>query len=996
MTTRLISGYLLASAILVHGIDLPGQSRPRSLKDQLPRLKPTEPADAGKTFQLPAGFKMELVAHEPQVASPVAAAYDEDGRLYVVEMRDYPNPRKPGEPALGRVRLLDDRDGDSVYETATVFAEGLNWPTGIACWDGGVFVTAAPDILYLKDTDGDRKSDIRKVAYTGFVVYNVQALVNGLQWGVDNRIYGVTAANGGEIRPGDKPDATPVSVRGRDFRFDPRTGVFEAIAGTAQFGNTFDDWYNRFVCANRLVCGHVAMPAHALARNPHLPAARMVQDCAAEGSSEVLPMFQISPPEPWRVVRTKRYIDEGQKQPTSEMKVTGIFTSGTGATIYRGAAYPERYRGQEFIGNVAGNLVHRRSLEPKGATFTATRVDWGSEFLASTDNWFRPVNFVNAPDGTLHALDMYREVVEHPWSIPDDIKSHLDLYSGSDRGRIWRLTPIGFKRTDPPRLGRATAAELVAMLENPSAWWRETAQRLLYRSQDRAAIDPLRKLSRESKSPLARMHALWALDGLNALETGDILAALKSETAGLREHALRLAERRVKSLPELAVAVRAGADDADARVRFQTAIVLGELADDDSTAALLAIARRDAADPWTRLAVLSSAAERSHTLFAALLKDGHVPTASERDLLGQLAAVVGARNKHAEMERTLTRICDAETPLPKATREALFISLGDGLLRTGKTLQSLKLPAGSPVRVLLDSLIADASRTAGNPMASDSAKVRALQILVHADFTTSKPAFEAALDPRQPQEVQLAAVRALRSTADPGAPAVLLARWSSYTPAVRGEVVSTLSGRAAWAAALLDSVEMGTVTRSQIDSTRQALLKNHRDAKVRERAATLFTAVTSETRQKVLDRYKAAAEKAGDTAKGREVFRRECAGCHVAGSIGQNVGPSIASIGTKTASELLIGILDPNREVDPRYLNYTATLLDERTTSGIIAAESPTAITLRRSDGQGETILRSQILELRSTKLSLMPEGLEEKITPAEMADLLAFLLGPQ
>ena len=967
---------------------------PPSLKDQLPRLKPTVPAEAARTFRVLGGFSMDLVAHEPQVASPVAAAYDEDGRLYVVEMRDYPNPRKPGGRAIGRIRLLEDTDEDGVYETATVFAEELNWPTGIACWDGGVFVTAAPDILYLKDTDGDRKADVRKIAFTGFVVYNVQALVNGLQWGVDNKIYGVTAGNGGEIRPGNKPDAPPVSVRGRDFRFDPRTGDFEAIAGTAQFGNSFDDWYNRFVCANRLVCGHVTMPAHALARNPHLPASRMVQDCAAEGSSEVLPMFPASPPEPWRVVRTKRYHDEGAKMPRSEMVVSGVFTSGTGVTIYRGAAYPEQYRGQAFVGNVAGNLVHRRALAPKGATFTATRIDSKAEFLASTDNWFRPVNFLNAPDGTLHVLDMYREVVEHPWSIPDDIKSHLDLASGKDRGRIWRLTPPGFKRPAPPRLGKATPDDLVAALENPNAWWRETAQRLLFERQDKTAVGPLRALCRASRWPLARMHALWALDGLGALEAADIFTAMKSDTAGLREHALRLAEPRLRASPELTGAVRERAEDPDARVRFQAAIVLGELADDASSAALVTIARRDAADPWARLAVVSSSATRSHRLFETLLRDRE-PAPAELDLLGQLAAMVGTRNSPAEVEPVLGRIADPDTPLPESAREALLVAFGDGLMRTGKTLQALKLPPGSVPGALFDSLVARASKVAANPAATVPARVRALQLLAHAEFATGKPTFEAALDPRQPQEVQLAATRALRTTADPEAPAVLLARWASYTPAVRGEVLSTLSGRPAWSSALLDAVDAGTVTRSQIDSTRQAVLKNHRDPKVRDRAAKLFAAATTATRQQAINRFKTAAGKPGNVANGREVFRRECASCHVSGSIGQNVGPSIASIGTKTVQELLVSVLDPNREVDPRYLNYNVTLMDDRTTSGIITAESPTAITLKRADGQGETVLRSQIEELRSTKLSLMPDGLEEKITPTEMADLFAFLLSP-
>ncbi len=987
--TRLAALLLLCAAAITAAAQ---PDRP-PLKDQLPRLKPTASAEAAKTFRALDGFRMDLVACEPQLASPVAAAYDEDGRLFVVEMRDYPNPHKPGEPGLGRIRLLEDRDGDGVYETASVFAGDLHWPTGIACWDGGVFVSAAPDIWYFKDTKGTGVADVRKKVYSGFVVYNVQALVNGLQWGVDGKIHGVTAGNGGEIRPADKPDAPPISVRGRDFRFDPRTGVFEAIAGTAQFGNAFDDWYNRFLCANRLVCSHVVMPAHALARNPHLPASKMVHDCAAEGSSEVLPMFPISPPEPWRVVRTKRYIDENQKQPQSELAVTGIFTSGTGLAIYRGAAYGEKYRGQEFVGNVAGNLVHRRGLTPNGATFTARRLDEKAEFLASTDNWFRPVNMLNAPDGTLHIIDMYREVVEHPWSLPDDIKAHLDLTSGRDRGRIWRLTPPGFKLPAAPRLGKATTAELVATLENPNAWWRETAQRLLYQRQDKTAVGPLRALTQESKFPLARMHALWALDGLGALETTDTLAALKSDTAGLREHALRLAEPRVKTSPELATAVRKAASDPDPRVRFQAAIVLGELPDDESTRALVAIAKKDAADPWARLAVLSSSATRAHFIFPKLLGDTE-PTAAELDMLGQLAAVVGARNKPTEADAVLGRIADPKAPLPKTAREALLLAFGDGSLRAGKPLHASLAP-GTDQWDLFQSLVADAAKAALAPDTAPAARVRALQLLAHAEFKTGKPAFEAALDPRQPQEVQLAAVRALRTTADAGVPGVLLARWAAYTPTVRAEVLATLSGRPAWTLALLDAVEKGAVARSQIDSVRQATLKNHRDPKVRDRAAKLFAAATSDARQKAIDRYKSAAEKPGDVAKGREVFKRECASCHVAGTIGVTVGPSIASIGTKTAQELLTSVLDPNREVDPRYLNYAVTLNDDRTLSGIISAESPTAITLRRADGQGETVLRSQIAELRSTKLSLMPEGLEEKISAAEMADLLAFLLAP-
>jgi putative membrane-bound dehydrogenase-like protein len=973
----------------------PPAGQARSLKDEIPPLVPKEPAEAAKTFRVLDGFRMDLIAHEPQVTSPVAAAYDEDGRLYVVEMRDYPDPLKPGETPLGRIRLLEDRDGDGFYETSHIFAEGLPWPTGIACWDGGVYVTAAPDIWYLKDTKGDGKADIRRKVYTGFVAYNVQALVNGLQWGVDNRICGVTAGNGGAIRPSDQPEAKPISVRGRDFRFDPATGRFEAISGTAQFGNAYDDWYNRFLSANRLVTGHVAIASQYLARNPYLPLARVVQDCAAEGVDVPLPMYQISPAEPWRVVRTRRYIEEKQKQPLSEMVVKGIFTSGTGIAIYRGAAYPEKYRGNAFVGNPAGNLVHRRLLTPQGATFVATRADREVEFVASTDNFFRPVNCLNAPDGTLHIIDMYREVVEHPWSLPDDIKAALDLSSGRDRGRIYRLTPPGFQRPAPPRLGKASTKELVATLENPNSWWRETAQRLLYQRQDKSAVPLLRQLARQSASPLTQLHALGTLDGLGALEMADVALALNSHVSGLREHGLRLAEPRLKGAPELAKKVLALGQDQDARVRFQAALTLGELSRDETAAALARIARRDAKDPWLRLAVLSSSGERADRLLDLLVQgkpEAFAATEPGLALLHALAAVIGARNRPPEIEHTLRVLADAAGGSRLVQRE-LVLGLDEGLLRAGKTLESLKLAAGEPAGRLLRELFTEAAKTAVDEQATVSVRTQAVQLLGRAEPLIAMPTLRLLLDPRQPQPIQLAVARSVRNSTFADVPGLLLERWSSYTPPVRAEVLAVLSARTAWTAALLDAMASRKILVADVDAPRRQLLLKHRDAQVRARAVELFGDLSKTPRAEIVTRYRPALELKRDTTRGRAVFQRECASCHMGGGIGQNVGPAIASIGTRTPETLLISILDPNREVDPRYLNYSLVTRDGRFLTGIIAAETDTAVVLRRTDGASDTILRTQIEELNSTGQSLMPEGFEQKINQQEMADLLAFLM---
>ena len=406
-----------------------------------------------KTFETVDGFRMELVAAEPLVQSPVAVAFDADGNLYVAEMRDYPYKPKPGHVPLGTVRLLRDTDGDGRFDQSHVFADGLLWAAGIAPWKGGVFVTAPPDIWYLKDTDGDGKADLRQKVYTGFGTQNQQAMVNNLTWGLDHMIYGAAAGNGGTIRPANDLRAPGVSVEHSDFRFDPMTGGFEPLSGSNQFGNTFDDWGNRFTCNESHPLSHPVLPRRALARNPFLTIPSAVNDIL--GGS--VPIFRISPIERWRQIRSSRRIAHGVRSAESAGASHHVVDAGAGVTVYRGSAYPAEFYGNVFVGDAQNNLVHRRILVPDGPTFRAVRGprEQATEFVRSSDNWFRPVNFVNAPDGTLYVLDMSRAVIE-AIHIPLDVVKHLDLKQGRDQGRIYRIAPPGFRFTPPPRLSQAT------------------------------------------------------------------------------------------------------------------------------------------------------------------------------------------------------------------------------------------------------------------------------------------------------------------------------------------------------------------------------------------------------------------------------------------------------------------------------------------------------------------------------------------------------------
>ena len=439
---------------------------------------------------------MELVAHEPLVASPIAAEFDENGQLYVCEMRDYPYKPKPGNKPLGTIRLLRDTDGDGVFDESHVFADGMLWAGGVVPWKGGVFVAAPPDIWYLKDTDGDFKADVKVKVFTGFGLRNQQSIMNNLRFGLDHKIYGSTSYNGGTIRRGDDDKSPGVTVTGHDFRFDPETHEFETISGTIQFGNSFDDWGNRFTCSQAQPLLHVVLPQQYLARNPYLAVPTAINDIARAS----VPVFRISPIEHWRQIRSDRLATFTHRDPAKFGVSQHVIDAAAGITVYRGAAYPKEFYGNVFVGEAQHNLVHRRTLVPDGVTFKSQRADENTEFVRSSDNWFRPVNFINAPDGTLYVLDMSREIIESN-NIPLDVAKYLDLKNGRNQGRIYRLAPPGFRSPKPPRLGDATTAELVATLENPNGWWRDTAHRLIHERQDKSCVPALQSASGQKRNP---------------------------------------------------------------------------------------------------------------------------------------------------------------------------------------------------------------------------------------------------------------------------------------------------------------------------------------------------------------------------------------------------------------------------------------------------------------------------------------------------------------
>ncbi|MGD9647394.1 MAG: PVC-type heme-binding CxxCH protein, partial [Pirellulales bacterium] len=439
------------------------------LADVIP--EPKSPTAAQQSLVPRADMVAELVAAEPLVEDPVAFDWDAQGRLWVVEMRDYPSG-VDGRPG-GRVRVLVDTDGDGRYDKSSVFLDELRYPTSVFTWRNGALVLAAPDLLYAEDRDGDGRSDHTEVLFTGFARGNPQHLANGLVWGLDNWIYGANGDSGGRVRAAGSDDDH--AIGGRDFRLRPADGSFEPIEGFTQFSRPRDDWGNWFGCSNANPFWQYVLSDHYLSRNPHVapPDGRM----PVSGNPGVAPVYPLS-----------RLLERFNDPHTANR-----FTSACGATIYRDELLGPGFEGNVFISEPVHNLVHREVMVADGVRVVSRRAadEQRSEFLAASDNFFRPTTIKTGPDGALWVADMYRYVIEHPEWIPREMQKKLDLRAGSDQGRIYRVYPVGTTPRPIPKLGELDAAGLVAALESPNGWVRDKAQQLMIERGGRDAVAAL-------------------------------------------------------------------------------------------------------------------------------------------------------------------------------------------------------------------------------------------------------------------------------------------------------------------------------------------------------------------------------------------------------------------------------------------------------------------------------------------------------------------------
>jgi putative membrane-bound dehydrogenase-like protein len=985
-------GGLLGLFVVVVFLGYAGESKPES--------KPLSPREEQATFKIAKGFVIELVASEPEVVDPVAMAFDERGRLFVAEMHAYPNEGVgTGVVVSGKIKVLEDQDGDGVFEKSTVFADKLRLPNSVMPYRNGLLVSNAPELIFLEDKDGDGKADGQRVLYSGFDLANIQQMLNGLQWGLDNWVYGLAGSKGGSIKSAEKPGQSVVELRGRGIRFKPdQPGSLEPITGGGQFGLAPDDWGNWFVNTNSQHLRHMVLPDHYLRRNPDLPVTAVTLDIADHGAA--CKVHRLSPFESWRVERTTRRKEsaDAKRFAATELIPGGFVTSGCGPVIYCADLFPPAYRGNSFICDPANNLVHRDVLAPNGATFTARRGEEDHEFLASTDNWFRPVFLCLGPDGALYLADFYREIIETPLSLPDDIKKRWNLNSRG-KGRIWRIRPEGKYQPQKLDLTRASGEELVKHLESRNRWWRITAQRLLVQRQEKGVVPALETLAREADFLPGVVHALWTLRGLEAFHPKLAIRLTQEAEPFARVHALRLAEDYLKAKPGENDPVfdkapfRDLANDPTPQVRFQAAFSLAEF-----PTSLYQILRRDLADPWIQTAVLSSvntpqkAAAQLSLLTVEVAKTTEMHPAHVK-LFNKLGYLVATRGKDAELGVAFTVLGRLEK-FPRL-QGALLEGVGSGLQNQKLTIEDLLRKDSFRLgRFWLD-FVEAVARRAGLDNANLEDREEAIRLLGHAPLEVASKVLAPQLLPTQPQAIQLAVVRSLGQHPGVKVAELLLESWPSLSPSIRREVLEVLFARPERVRELLRYIEQNKVLGSQLEPAKLTLLRNYPDAKLRAEALKLLAKQVAPARQKVVETYQAALDLKGEPDRGRAVFKKTCTACHRLEDVGVEVGADLLSVlPNKTPERLLIDILDPSREVDPRFIEYLVATNSGKVVTGLIAAETAASVTLRRAEKTEDTLLRTQIESIQSSAKSLMPEGLEMQLQPQDVADLIAYLMG--
>jgi putative membrane-bound dehydrogenase-like protein len=878
---------------------------------------PMSPEESLKTMTTKPDLRVVLAASEPLIRDPVAFDWDERGRLWVVEMGDYPK----GDGYRGRVQMLEDTDKNGVYDKATTFLDNLAFPTGIHCWRGGVIITMAPDIFYAEDTDGDGKADVCETMYRGFVEGNQQHRINGLRWGLDGWLYLANGDSGGEIAgtgyvPGEPSDETTgrltpaarqiVNLRGRDLRINPDTNELDNVSGQTQFGRERDDFGNWFGNNNSNPIWQYVLEDRYVRRNPHAGISQVTAPVAvAPGAAPVYP--------------TSRTLAR-----FNDFAFANRFTSACSTMIYRDNYLGEQYYGNAFTSEPVHNLVSRLVMTRDGYGFKGERApdEQQSEFLSSSDNWFRPTMIRTGPDGAIWVADMYRAVIEHPEWIPPEYQRKMNLYAGGDMGRIYRIVPAseccgdwasgaasaprenGTDASQQPNPLRGltpsvrqgndahgeqapnrsperedgyfdqpwneiSLVQLRQRVQSSNGWWRDTAHRILMHriheldSRDITALvqaatgDANEAIAVQAGSFLSSICEHLGSEQAIAARAEAIPALLTDVRPASRRMGLQMVESSESERPanDLVMSTLEGmTSDEDRSVRLQLAISSGQINRQKTSVIIAKLLHRDFNDNVIRNAAISSLTARNiENVLTETLK--LAPENPNEQLVGLLLGQAAAMEQQDAVTGPLLALITSLKPDATAAGIDSLASTVSSVLNGDI---ATRLQSNRTFLEAINAADAVAQEIARDETTEVDRRAAAIRFAGVSSLITGSKSLELVqfLTPQTPFAIQLAAVQLMGRDFNQEFVDQVVSKWSSLDPSVRAEVMTNMLKRENSIEYLLDRIEAGNLSAGDLDASQRDRLINHGTAIISERARKVLGEEMRSVRSAVVDDFK--------------------------------------------------------------------------------------------------------------------------------------------
>jgi putative membrane-bound dehydrogenase-like protein len=979
--------------------------------------KPLSPHESMKHYVTPVGFQLQLFAAEPDLGGkPIAMNWDERGRLWVCETIDYPNELQPSGQGRDRIRICEDTNQDGIADKFTLFAEKLSIPTAITFYRGGAIVQNGVETLYLKDTDGDDRADVRKVLIENWALGDTHGGVSNLRYGHDNWIWGMQGYNFSEpIIEGQRQQGFRMGF----FRFRLNSADPPSVTDIEFIRSTDNNTWGIGLSEEGIVFGSTAN------RNPsvYMPIANryyeQVQGWSPSQLRTMADTFRFKP-----ITDHVRQVDQH-----------GGYTAGAGHALYTARSYPQTWWNRTaFVCGPTGHLVGTFVVHPAGADFHSNNP---VNLVASDDEWAAPIAAEVGPDGHVWILDWYNFIVQHNPTPRGFRTGKGNAYETDLRdkryGRIYRVV---YEQADPQAtawqsLADADPSTLVKVLSHPTMTWRLHAQRLLVERGDKAVVPELVRLIQDRSVDdiglnVAAIHALRVLEGLDAIRSDGavfeaVVASLTHPSAGVRRNALQV-------LPPDQRAIQAiiGHDllnSPDGKVRLAALLALADMPGDESAGQALAksLSRgMTTVDRWTIDGTTSAAARHALPfLRTACTTDLAYPDLA-RPIL-QIAAEHFARSRppaegiEALLE-SLSFATDANAdaivggfvrgwpddhrPTLSSGAQEFFLPILNRLSTEGKgqLIRLAKRLGSSSLEEQAAGIVQQLSQLVENASLDDSQRISAARSLIEMDPESPQivDRIIEQLGPLAAPELVAGLLESVALSDAEGTAEKLIESVRAMTPASRAAAIRVLLRRRALTEALLDAIESRRLDWSDLALDQKQALSNYPTESIRSRARQLLAAggsLPDRDRQRVLEELLPLAHAHGDSAAGKAVFQKHCAKCHRIRGEGENIGPDLTGMAVHPKTELLMHIIDPSRSVEGNFKAFTLVTQQGQVLNGMLAAESRTSLELVDTEGKRHAIQRSDIDELVSSTKSVMPEGFEKQIAAADLTNLLEFLI---